>query len=505
MEKIFLPLLIFLSIVSCGQPSGGLQSKLNESNTGSKKEEIDSFLKLIEEKSPDLSKLTSTFFYLIGHDPEGIVQFVDEDSHREKEESYDNIESYFAVSAPELKVKVHDIYYSYDEEFKSHYMNLYLSTNYGGNPEFPIVINVETNSAIEPRIGASVSIYTDDFSQSYNSRSFARLHFKNSFWTFSFKEVIEQSWQEGKLIQFANWTQKDHEDPKNEIFNPALIPFSALYSGNQLNYAESYCNDSADKTKVAYIDTGIDYNHPQLAYKLCGRQQEFVGADIIQNDFLPYDYGLVSLARKVEDHGTAVGSIIATDNEHVQLVPIIMGSNFSKAVEFLQKQSIKIVSLSIAWIMTDPEVELIKNNPNILFVFAAGNEGSDLCRKPPPTGEKLSELALLENVLIVGSINKTNRVSDFSNYCPSVVHIGAVGEEVPIYRPRQSALRHATGTSFAAPTVTRAAALILHQNSDLSAAEIKEKILTEYSTSEPSLSNYFQDGRVLTLTLDNTL
>lgn len=231
----------------------------------------------------------------------------------------------------------------------------------------------------------------------------------------------------------------------------------------------------SDALPVGMIDTGVDYNHPELAMKM----RPFIGLDLFSNDHLPYDYTnqvLNELSHQHYSHGTAVADLITRD-QNVRLIPVRVYSNVraaGKGIEFLASQGVRIINLSMG---SDKKEEWMsylkaaKNHPEILFVVAAGNEGLNIDKTPTyPAAFKL------KNQIVVASTNASGELSEFSNYGSKHVDIAVWGEEVPAAEAGGGHWRP-SGTSFSAPQLTRFAASILLDNPTLTTAELKAEIL----------------------------
>jgi hypothetical protein len=107
----------------------------------------------------------------------------------------------------------------------------------------------------------------------------------------------------------------------------------------------------------------------------------------------------------------------------------------------------------------------------ILFVAAAGNDGSDNDSKPtyPATYQ-------VENVVSVAALDNQDLIATFSNYGASSVHVAAPGVRI-LSTYFGSTYKSLSGTSMACPQVSGIAALMLAGDSSLSFAQIKERLI----------------------------
>jgi len=103
--------------------------------------------------------------------------------------------------------------------------------------------------------------------------------------------------------------------------------------------------------------------------------------------------------------------------------------------------------------------------PKVLFVGAAGNDGKRMLEANPATRFSLP------NFLLVGAVDRTGSVADYTNTGPEVT-LYANGERVPARLPG-GLPSFASGTSMAAPNVSNAAAKVLATDARLSGAELR--------------------------------
>ncbi len=243
---------------------------------------------------------------------------------------------------------------------------------------------------------------------------------------------------------------------------------------------------------VAVIDTGIDYNHPDLSANVfrntadCnangvdddgnGRVDDCFGIDVFNGDSDPFDDNL---------HGSHVaGTIGAVGNNEAGVV----GVNWSVSVmacKFLDANGFGSAAGAIACLdyvktMKDRGVNIVATNNSwggvgfsqalfdaiqrhqqagILFIAAAGNgnaSGVGLNNDQAPFYPCVYGLS---NVICVAATTRHDDRAPFSNYGRRSVHIGAPGTEILSTTPA-GAYETFNGTSMATPHVTGTAALL---------------------------------------------
>ena len=118
------------------------------------------------------------------------------------------------------------------------------------------------------------------------------------------------------------------------------------------------------------------------------------------------------------------------------------------------------------------EQKVIARYPDILFVFAAGNDGTD-------NDELLSAPAAvrMDNVLTVGASVGNVALAPFSNYGASRVDLFAPGVGIRSSVPRDNLYLPFSGTTIAAPAVARVASMIKDKNPALKAKDIRDILM----------------------------
>jgi subtilisin family serine protease len=134
------------------------------------------------------------------------------------------------------------------------------------------------------------------------------------------------------------------------------------------------------------------------------------------------------------------------------------------------------------------------NAADILFVASAGDgvmgvgQNNDV-RPHYPSNYNIP------NVIAVAATKENDRLASFSNYGLKTVHLGAPGANITSTN-RPNLYRRGSGTSFAAPFVSGAAALILSHCPTLTTAALKACIL-DNADEVPSLATRLPNGRRL--------
>jgi thermitase len=222
------------------------------------------------------------------------------------------------------------------------------------------------------------------------------------------------------------------------------------------------------KVIVAVIDTGVDYNHPDLKANMWTKGGKH-GYDFYDDDDDPMDE---------QDHGThCSGTIAGVGNNGVGVVGVswktqIMAMRFMgpdgsgttsdavKCIDWAVANGAHILSNS--WAGQGSSQELVDavaraERKGVLFVAAAGNtagrgNNNDTSAYYPASLPQ-------SNVMTVGAIDENNARASFSHYGTKSVDIGAPGVGI-VSTTRNNTYASMDGTSMAAPHVAGAAALV---------------------------------------------
>jgi len=259
---------------------------------------------------------------------------------------------------------------------------------------------------------------------------------------------------------------------------------------------------------VGVIDSGIDYNHPDLAANVWTNPGEIAGNgidddhngyiddvrgwDFANNDNNPLDdYG----------HGTHVsGTIAAVGNNGVGIVGVAWqlkilpvkfldatgtGTSFDAASAIVYAADMGAKVLNNSWGCDNCFPQVVEDaiayadQQGVVFVASAGNEtnNNDVTPSHPCVSNQ-------PNVLCVAATDAQDGLAWFSNYGATTVDLGAPGVSILSTVPNggcafcaPSRYAYASGTSMAAPHVAGVAALVLSQMPTLSVLGVKQALL----------------------------
>jgi subtilisin family serine protease len=307
-----------------------------------------------------------------------------------------------------------------------------------------------------------------------------------------------------------------------------------------IRMTEAHDNYATGAGTIAIIDSGIDVTHPVLAGSIVdgfdfiaegtaitpdsgSLQQstasilEFSGGDqsvdpftfaqvnqstaaileqstaaILESDPLPNGFG----------HGTMVAGLVHLVAPTAKIMPLRVfradgtGSVYDvvRAVYFAVDHGATVINMSFSLSQWSEELLRAVNyaaKNKVVCVAAAGNSGKETLVFP----------AGFRQVLGVGSTDYLDQRSLFSNFGTSLVRLSAPGEQLVTAFPG-SHYALVSGTSFSAPLVSGAAALLLQLDPTMSPAEVDAVLSRSNSsrygaaTGSTRLDVYIALGRV---------
>ena len=255
---------------------------------------------------------------------------------------------------------------------------------------------------------------------------------------------------------------------------------------------------------VAVIDTGIDWQHPDLADNIWSNKNEIAnngiddygngliddirGWDFLDNDANPND----ETSMQNPGHGTHCAGIVGAlgDNEvgisginhQVSIMPLrfigpsgegdLLGA--IKAIDYAIEKNVDVISASwgasVTTAQARPLIEAVEraSAAGLTFVAAASNDGANNDRE-----DMYPDNANAPNLISVAASNANDKRPSWSNYGKSKVHLAAPGQDIYSTLPRGK-YANLSGTSMATPLVAGLVALIKSQtNEPISGAQVR--------------------------------
>lgn len=354
-----------------------------------------------------------------------------------------------------------------------------------------------------------------------------------------FKLIGAELWQiSGVTVEDAIGTYK--KDPRIEYIEPdyivhalEVIPndpsFNLLWGlhntgqtggtpGADIHAPEAWELETGDAVVLGVIDTGVDWNHPELSNNIWtnpgeipdngvdddgnGYVDDVRGWDFVNNDNNPMDD---------HGHGTHVsGTIAAAGNNGIGVAGVSWSakimplkfldrwgsgstSNAILAVQYATMMGARFTSNSWgggAYSAALRDAIAAAGNAGMLFIAAAGNYGTDNDAYPlyPCSYD-------LDNIISVAATDHNDALASFSCYGARSVDLGAPGVGIYSCLPGNS-YGSASGTSMATPHVSGAVSLFWSKYPSASYADVKARMLAAVDTIPALLGKTVSGGRL---------
>lgn len=252
---------------------------------------------------------------------------------------------------------------------------------------------------------------------------------------------------------------------------------------------------------VALVDSGVDYNHPELKDHMWKNPGETPGdgKDNDGNGYIDDVYGYDFHANDgdpMDDdgHGTRCAGIIAADSvngqgingmsSRVKIMAVrcmlwrdalgfttanaVNGINYAASFTSGGNKVVKVICGCWGHNVASKTLETAIKNCGALFVASAGNQASSTYRYPAAY--------TMANIVSVAATDKSDGRAPFSNWGSDWVDLGAPG--VDIYSSEVGGgYKYDNGTSMAAAHIAGAAALWWSNNPSATVTQTKAKML----------------------------
>jgi subtilisin family serine protease len=306
--------------------------------------------------------------------------------------------------------------------------------------------------------------------------------------------------------------------------DPKLPELWGMSAANGIDAPSAWnVSTGSNDVVVAVIDTGADYNHPDLAANIWTNPGEIAGNGIDEDGDGVVDdvHGFNAVANNGNpmddnEHGTHVsGTIGARGNNgvgvvgvnwNVKIMPLkFLGADGSgslsaavQAINYMVMMKNRGVNIRVAnnsWGgggYSDALYHAIARarDAGIIFVAAAGNESNNNDGNPSYPADYD-----LPNVVSVAAVDQNRNLAYFSNFGVNSVDIAAPGVDILSTTPNNTYQKF-SGTSMATPHVTGALALLLANEPDLTYEQAIQR-LYDSGLDVPALHDVIRTGRMV--------
>jgi subtilisin family serine protease len=332
--------------------------------------------------------------------------------------------------------------------------------------------------------------------------------------TYGLPEVVEGSGQQGTSEAVTN-------DPKiGQLFGLHNTGQTGGTADADIDAPEAWAthtgrNQANGGTLLAVIDTGIDYNHPDLKDNVWTNPGEIAG-DGIDNDgngVIDDIHGYNAYADSGDpmdghSHGThCAGTIGAKGNNEIGVAGVTHDANlmavkiFSdsgstsaaaiiRGIQYATNNGARITSNSWGGGRANEGIKSAFEASPALHLMAAGNSGSDNDARPhyPSSYEG-------DHIIAVAATDHKDNLARFSCYGATSVDIAAPGVDI-LSTVNGGGYKSYSGTSMATPHVAGAALLVADANPGITNAELRERLLGGADAKEQLAGKVVTGGRL---------
>lgn len=267
------------------------------------------------------------------------------------------------------------------------------------------------------------------------------------------------------------------EPGDNCLRPPEGVATEEPWEQSWLGFERAWPLTRGEGVTVAIVDTGVAANSPQLAGRvLPGVDLTGPGGSPADSDCFGHGTFIAGIIGAAPADGTSFHGVAPG----VRILPIRVANSMNDGTARLLADGIRaavdrgadVVNVSASTQAAEPSlvaaVEYAEQRDVVVVAAAANSAGQ---------GSQIVYPAALPTVLAVGAIDSTGALAAFSQTGP---HLGmtAPGVEVVSVGPGGPGHWRGSGTSYAVPFVVGVAALIRAYRPELSAAQVRHRLLT---------------------------
>ena len=251
---------------------------------------------------------------------------------------------------------------------------------------------------------------------------------------------------------------------------------------------------------IAIVDTGVDIDSPEFAGRISPLSKDILnaGRDVSGSDDHGTNVAMVAAAARdntgivgIAHNSTvlalrtdSVGSC-AADSSDSEAECSFSDSAIANAINYASANGAKVINLSLGGDGASSTVRSAVSaaaNKGVLIVISAGNDGA----AQPDSFATLLDTSGNGGVIIVGSVDADGKISSFSNRAgaQNTHYIAALGSRIccayengELYVDGEGFSYLFSGTSFSAPQVSGAAALLAQAFPNLTGRQIADILL----------------------------
>ena len=219
--------------------------------------------------------------------------------------------------------------------------------------------------------------------------------------------------------------------------------------------------------KIAIVDTGIDYTHEDIASNYVSGGYDWVNGDTDPWDDNGHGTHCAGIAAAVIDNGKGIAGVAQVSIMAEKVLDRYgYGSdwNVARGIVHATQSGANVISMSLGSSSFSRILQkacLYAWRKGCILVAAAGNDGV----------RRIDYPARFKTVICVGSIDRSNSRSSFSNYGPQM-ELVAPGEHILSTYPGNMYV-YKSGTSMATPHVAGVAALVWSHNPTLRNRDVR--------------------------------